>query len=254
MPLVRVVAAVVLVLVVSACGGRDSPEPQVSGKVSLAVPSPTASPYRPLIDPGSFTHRVTNPYFPLPAGTRWQYRGVGDGVPLRSVVTVTDRTRTVMGVRCVVVSDVVRTADGTLVEVTDDWYAQDRAGTVWYFGESTREYEGGKPATTAGSWTAGVRGAQAGIAMPAKPRIGMAYRQEYARGAAEDAGRVIGVDAMVRVPYGTFRNVLVTQDTNALDPGVIEHKWYARGVGLLRSEIQHGTPRDVDELVSVMRR
>ena len=94
------------------------------------------------------------------------------------------------GVEARVVHDVVTEA-GEFVEVTDDWYAQDAAGNVWYLGEDTTEYENGKPVSTAGSFEAGVDGAEAGVIMPADPEPGMEYRQEYFAGEAEDQGSII---------------------------------------------------------------
>ena len=120
-------------------------------------------------------------------GSRWVYRETdSEGTRQRVVVTVTDRTKLIAnGVTARVVRDVV-TEGGEPVEVTDDWYAQDRAGNIWYLGEATTDYENGKPVSTEGSFEAGVDGAQAGVIMPAHPRPGMRYRQEYYRGHAED--------------------------------------------------------------------
>ena len=137
------------------------------------------------LDPRDFSTRIDNPWWPMRPGTRWVYREEdAAGERQRILVTVTRRTRVVAGVRARVVRDVVTDARGRLVEVTDDWYAQDRAGNVWYLGEATREYEAGRRASTAGSWEAGVGGAQAGVVMPARPRPGVEYRQEHLRGEA----------------------------------------------------------------------
>lgn len=132
------------------------------------------------LDPAQFTTTIDNPWWPMRPGSRWVYRETApDGTRQRVVVTVTPRTRLIAnGVTARVVRDVV-TEGGVPVEVTDDWYAQDRAGNVWYLGEATTEYEDGKPVSTAGSFEAGVDGAQAGVIMPARPRPGLAYRQEY---------------------------------------------------------------------------
>ena len=123
------------------------------------------------------------------------------------------------------------------VEITDDWYAQDSDGNIWYLGEATAEYKNGKVASTAGSFEAGVDGAQAGIAMPANPEPGMSYRQEYYKGVAEDKGAVITVgEEQVEVPFGHFNtDVLMTRDLVPLEPKVQELKFYAPGVGPLLS-------------------
>ncbi len=130
-----------------------------------------------------------------------------------------------------VVHDVVTDADGKVVEDTFDWFAQDSAGNVWYFGEDSTEYdEQGRP-DTEGSWEAGVDGAQAGIVMLAKPRVGDGYQQEFSEGVAEDRATVLSLTESVNVPFGSFADVLQTEETNPLEPGVAERKYYARGVG-----------------------
>jgi hypothetical protein len=183
------------------------------------------------LDAARFTTRIDNPYWPMAPGTRWIYREPGEsGGALRVEVTVTSRIEVVAGVRARVVHDVV-TRGGELVEDTYDWYAQDRDGNVWYLGEATKEYEDGKVKTTEGSWEAGVDGAQAGIIMPARPRVGMRYRQEYYEGHAEDRAEVVKLHGTAAVPAGRFADVLVTRDSNPLADAPAEHKHYARGVG-----------------------
>jgi hypothetical protein len=120
---------------------------------------------------------------------------------------------------------------GRVVEDTLDYYAQDRAGTIWYFGERTAEFSKSGKKSTEGSWLAGRHHARAGIAMPAHPRIGMGYRQEYRKGVAEDRGRILSLDEQVQVPFGHFRRTLMTKDFTRLEPRQLEHKFYARGVG-----------------------
>jgi hypothetical protein len=154
----------------------------------------------------------------------------------------------VAGIEAVVVHDRV-TEGGELVEDTFDWYAQDAEGNLWYLGEDTTEFEGGEPVSTEGSWEAGVDGAQAGIALPGDPTPGLSYRQEYKAGEAEDTGRVLSVDELVEVPFGSFRDVLMTRDSTPLEPDVLEHKFFARDVGpVLALTISGGTERE--ELVS----
>jgi hypothetical protein len=178
------------------------------------------------LDPARFTTRIDNPWFPMVPGTRWEYREGRTHV----VVTVTHRTRKVAGVTARVVHD-VDSRGGKLIEDTKDWYAQDADGNVWYLGEDTKEYRNGKVHTTEGSWEAGVDGAQAGVIMPARPHVGLRYRQEYYEGHAEDAARVLSLNKRVRVPTGSYRGVLQTLDYTLLQPGGGEHKHYARGVG-----------------------
>ena len=131
------------------------------------------------------------------------------------------------------------------VEDTFDWYAQDRAGNVWYLGEQTREFENGRVVSTEGSFEAGVDGAQAGIAMPARPRVGCRYRQEDYAGHAEDRGGVFSLREQVTVPTGHYTDVVMTRETNPLEPRVLEYKFYARGVGqVLAVDISGGDGRE----------
>ena len=197
------------------------------------------------IDPTAFSAEIDNPYWPMRPGSTWVYRE-GDQ---RVEVTVTDRTRTVLGVETRVVHDLV-TENGVPVEDTFDWYAQDSDGNVWYFGEDTTEFKEGKPPVHAGSWEAGVDGAQPGIVVPADPEVGLSYRQEYYAGEAEDRAKVLSVDERVEVPAGTFEGALQTEDTTPLDPAIVEHKFYARGVGpVLALKIRGETGRE--ELIGV---
>jgi hypothetical protein len=211
-------SAFAVVLLVTGCAGSDNPSlPQGADPVEL--------------DPSEFTPEIDNVFWPMTPGTHWSYRETdGDGREQRVQVTVLDETREIMGIEARVVHDVV-TEDGELVEDTFDWYAQDGNGNVWYLGEETKEYEDGKLTTTAGSWEAGVDGALPGVIVPATPEVGMAYRQEYYAGEAEDAAEVLSLSERAEVPFGSFRDVLLTKDFTPLEPDVLEYKLYARGVG-----------------------
>ena len=167
------------------------------------------------LDPAEFTTKIDNPYWPMSPGSKWVYSETDtQGTHEKAVVEVTNKTKTIAnGIEARVIRDTV-SENGTPVEITDDWYAQDSAGNIWYLGEATAEYKNGKVTSTAGSFEAGVDGAQAGIAMPANPEPGMAYRQEYYKGVAEDKGAVITVgEEQVEVPFGHFNtNILMTRD------------------------------------------
>jgi hypothetical protein len=182
--------------------------------------------YAPHIDPAKFTTKVNNEYFPLKPDTTFVHQGGTE----HSEMTVTHQTKKVMGVECVVVYH--REWEGEkLIEKTYDWFAQDKEGAVWYFGEDTKEYKNGKVVSTKGSWEAGVDGAKPGIIMQAHPRVGQTYRQEYYKGEAEDMAKVLRLNDSVTVPYGSFDHVLVTREWTPLEPSYHEHKYYARGVG-----------------------
>ena len=208
-----------------------------------------AEPYRPAIDSANFTHIVNNPWFPLTPGTSATFIEQIGREKRENKVTVTHETKIIMGVKCVVVHDTV-TRDGAVIEDTLDWYAQDKQGTVWYFGEATREFKSGGRVSTEGSWEAGVNGAQPGIVMPAHPRIGERYRQEYHSGVAEDISQIVALDETVTVASGTYKGCVRTREWSMLESGTSK-KWYAKGVGLVRAESTDG---EVSTLVSLTRK
>jgi hypothetical protein len=192
-----------------------------------------ATPRPPAIDPANFVSGVDNPFFPLPPGTTFHYRGTENGVATRDEMYVTHDTKQILGVNVTVVHDQV--FDGhVLAEDTFDWYAQDVDGNVWYFGEDTKELDAnGNVISTEGSWEAGVDGAQPGIIMEAHPQVGDRYFQEFAKRVAEDQAQVLSLDASTCVRYGCFSNVLLTKEWTQLEPGVIDYKYYAANVGFI---------------------
>jgi len=185
-----------------------------------------------VIDPDDFSDPVDNPYFPLVVGTTFILEGESDGEDIRVEMYVTDQTKEIMGVTTMVIRE-REWEDGELIEDTFDWYANDNEGNVWYFGEDSKEYDDGELVSTAGSWEAGVDGAEPGILMKTDPQVGDVYQQEYYEGEAEDMAEVLSLDASATVEYGSFDNCLQTKEWTPLEPGVEEHKFYASGVGLL---------------------
>jgi hypothetical protein len=165
-------------------------------------------------------------------------------------MTVTHGTKTIDGVPCVVVHDRLYLS-GKLEERTTDWYAQDKQGNVWYFGEQTAELDAnGHVTSTEGTWQAGKDGARPGIYMPARPEVGRSGRQEFYKGQAEDHFQVLDLHAAVKVRWGASKNALLTKEWTPLEPGVIDHKYYVKGVGtVLEQAVRGGTERN--ELVSV---
>lgn len=240
----RVLIALAVIAVVAACsGGSDEP---TTGSPGLPQGGQEVT-----LDPKDFTTTIDNPYLPLVPGTQSAFREVaGDGSVAMVVVTVTSKTRKIAnGVTARVVRDTV-SEDGEITEDTFDWYAQDADGNVWYLGEDTAEFEDGKKVRSEGSFEAGVDGAMAGVVMPAHPRPGPVYRQEYYKGHAEDNGQVLSSREMVDVKYGHFTSALLTKDTSAIEPDVLEYKLYARGVGqVLTLDIAGGSGRE--ELLTV---
>jgi hypothetical protein len=204
----------------------------------------------PMPPTSSFSARVDNPWFPLLHGTRWVYTGVKDGKPTRDVVTVTGQTKRIEGVPCVAVSDRLYML-GRLEERTTDWYSQDSQGNVWYFGENTAELNAsGHVTSTEGTWKAGVSGAKPGIYIPGHPRLGQTAVQEFLKGHAEDHFKIIGLFGTVAPPGKA--NTLLTKEWTPLEPGVIDHKMYVRGIGTVLEQSQRG-PNERNELVSVRR-
>jgi hypothetical protein len=225
-------AASVTPAAIATTAGQGCPLPRDSEPVDL--------------DPAQLTTTIDNRWRPMAAGTRWRYREIGQrGARQDVVVTVTNRTRRIAnGVTARVVRDTV-SEDGELIEDTFDWFAQDRCGNVWYLGEDTAEFENGKLATKAGSWEAGVDGAQPGIAMPGRPRDGQVFREEYYEGHAEDRGEVLSTREMAQTPYRFFKRALLTKDTTALEPRVVEYKLYAPGIGpVLTLDVSGGAGRE----------
>jgi hypothetical protein len=234
--------------------GAMATDRQAGARASAACELPRGS-ERIRLDPADFTVRITNSWWPMTPGSRWVYRETApDGTVQRVVVTVLRKTKLIAnGVTARVVRDVVTEA-GMPVEVTQDWYAQDRCGNIWYLGEATTEYENGKPVSTEGSFEAGVDGAQAGVIMPAKPKPGLSYRQEYYAEHAEDRAEIVSLKEQVEVPFGYFRpgRVLMTRDLNPLEPKVLEYKFYARGIGMVLAVGVSGGD-DREELVRFIR-
>jgi hypothetical protein len=205
----------------------------------------------PDVNPGDFVYPITNPnpLFPLVPGTTFFYEGESDEAPTTNVTEVTCDTLVIEikndagtatgSVTTTIVRDRAFDENGNLVEDTFDYYAQDKNGTVWYFGEDTTEF--GPPISTEGTWREGVDDADAGFIMLAKPHVGNRYFQEFAPGVAVDLAKVISLDGTAFSPFtGDASNLLVTKETSQLDPGVVENKFYASGIGFIRGEIVKG--------------
>ena len=245
-----VLASVVVVL--EACSSTPNPSPETSAS---PAPSPSASPIVASASPSGaasganaspepsasgvpprteFVAVIDNPWFPVAPGMTWTYRGTRDGEKAEDTVTVTTDTKSIDDVTCVVVRDTL-TLDGVLAERTDDYYAQDRVGNVWYFGEDTAELDAaGNVTSTEGTWASGVDGAVAGLFMPADPRIGQSYAQEYYAGHAEDHFVILLTNVAVKVPAGSYGDAVQTLEWTPLEPDVLSEKFYVEGIGEVR--------------------
>ena len=209
----RAAAAIASLLVLTGCGSASEPSPP-TGIDQLVIPTPS-------LDAADFVPRIDNPWLPLTPGNEWEYLETSGSEPTTVVVTVLDETREVQGVAATVVRREVLDQRGRVVDQTREWFAQDDDGNVWHVGDE-------------GVWEAGVDGAEAGLAMPAEPRVGDGYRREYAEGVAEDRAQVVSLDGSASVPYGDLTQLLETEDSSPLEPGVVELRSYARGIGLVR--------------------
>jgi hypothetical protein len=210
--------------------------------------------YSPAIDPANFSTSTTidNPFFPLLPGKTFVYEGhIADGFE-HVEFAVTHATRVILGVTCVEVHD-TRKVNGVVLEDTRDWFAQDKDGNVWYFGENTTLVDNGLPIDLSGSWTGGIDGAQPGIIMKAHPALKDFYRQEFLVGEAEDLAEVISLTASESTPYTSCTNdCLETQESSSLAPGDVEHKFYKMGVGNILTIDLASTPAERSELVNII--
>jgi hypothetical protein len=202
---------------------------------AAAPPSSSPAPANP--DPRLFKHPQENPYYPLTPGLVTRLRGTDGSEKFKQLVRVTAKTRLIAGVETTVVRDVLHRADGSLAEATDDWYAADSDGNVWYFGEDTATYdENGHLESREGSWEAGVDGAVAGIIMPADPGPSTAAYMEFAKGEAEDQAWVVQRMPFVNTPGGRQDHIVRTLEWSRLEPAVISMKFYARGLGIVSEQ------------------
>jgi hypothetical protein len=235
--------AVFLALAAAACGSSGQ---STSSLPAGSTPVTTTAP-----DAANFDgHVVDNPWFPLVPGMTWEYRGVKDGQPSREIMVATSQTKTIQGVPCTVVSDKL-SLSGALEERTLDYYAQDKDGNVWYFGEDTAELKpDGSVKSTEGTWLSGRDGAEAGIFMPADPQVGQSFRQEYYKGQAEDHFRILSLSEQVKTPGATSDQAMLTMEWTPLEPNVVDHKYYVQGIGTVLEQTAKG-PLERNTLVSV---
>ena len=219
------IVACLLAVSTSACGGSSEPE--------IVVNDDNGRSYNPLIEAANFVRTIDNPFLSLTPGKTWVYEGTGEnGLSLRSEFEVTRDTKTILGVTTTVVRD-RSWLNGNLSEDTLDWYAQDREGNVWYFGEDSKEIKNGKVASTEGSWEAGVKGAKAGIIMKGQPHVGDTYRQEYLKGEAEDVAELLGINESVTIRLGSYSKCVLIKEWVPNEKAIVEEKHYCQEAGNL---------------------
>jgi len=185
------------------------------------------------INPADFNAPVSNPYFPLKPGMVFIYKGSEGNDRLTERLRVTHEHRMIEGVSTTVISDILH-ANGRLQEKTTDWYANDNAGNVWYFGERTATYHpDGTVASREGTWLAGTNGGIAGVIMPANPYPTDAYRQEFLKGHAEDQAWIVANHEEMRLPYGKLDHIVRSYEWTRLEPNVVSVKFYAPHLGII---------------------
>jgi len=215
--------------------------------VTLIVADGTASALgNSLVDATNFGAKIDNPWFPLTPGATLTFEGTKDNKHAVRVFSVTSRTTVIEGVTCVVVEDSV-SLGGSPAERGLAYYAQDRQGSVWLFGEDSQEIEHGRVVKNEG-WRAGTDGALPSFFMEAAPTIGHSFAHEY----TNNNFQVVSLSESVKVPYGSFRDVLLTKEWSSEEPDVLTHKYYVRGLGEVRDVTVKG-PLEEFDLVQVAR-
>lgn len=200
---------------------------------------------------------IDNQWFPLKAGTQFIWEGQteedGEAIPHRVVFTVTDLTKVIDGVRTVVTWD-RDYSDGQLAETELALFAQDNAGNVWHFGQYPEVYEEGK-LVEAPAWIHGIEGAQAGITIKANPQVGApSYCQGWGPAVGwTDRAQASQTGQQTTVPFGSYTDVLVTEEFSQEEPNAFQLKYYARGVGNVRVGWKgEDATKETLELVSVV--
>jgi hypothetical protein len=245
---VALITVTINVLIIASLGSFSQQQTGIGVNYVVAVSDPQSQ--TPTFDTSNFSNplEIDNKYFPLKPGTTMIYEGKSDGDPTRDVFVVTNDTKEIMGITTRVVHDDAF-VDEEHEETTNDWFAQDDQGNVWYMGEYTTDLTT-KKNPHEGSWEAGVKGAKAGIIMEANPKVGDTYNQEFLEGVAEDKGTVLSLDEKMTVPYGTFSNVLKTKDFSPLEPDIVENKYYAQNIGAIKALSIKGES-EVESLVQI---
>ena len=181
------------------------------------------------IDPANFGGAIDNPWFPLKPGTVLTYKGTKDGTPATLVVTVMDKMKTVDGVDCVEVEELVSLA-GKPADKTIGYYAQDKDGSVWTFGEDVQELNAKGKVTKVEGWHAGIDGATPGMVMEAVPTKGHTLVNQF----TNDRSEVVSLAKPVKTPFGNYKDALMTKEWRPDEPDVLVNKYYVRDVGTVR--------------------
>ncbi len=206
---------------VGAAGCDDSSGPAFKANLDAAICAPTAGP---------FSSTLTHAFFPAATGTVWRLEGSDNGKAVVLLITALDSTEVVAGVTTRVIEE-RETLEGSLVEISYNFFAQTSDGTICYYGEDVDLYQAGVIVGHEGEWRAGIGGAQPGILIPAAPEKGQAFVQEIAPGVAQDRVQIVASGESTTVPLGTFTATIRYRETSPLEPGVRSTKVYAEGLG-----------------------
>jgi hypothetical protein len=234
------IGAVVAAIAVAVAGIAGQAAAAPASKAQRTIKSGAGPGWPKTLHPSDFVRRVDNPFFPLKPGSKWFYRGKDDVGHFADRMHVRHKRKTILGVHATIVHDVVL-RHGKPREVTDDWYAQDKHGNVWYFGENTKELDRhGHVTTREGSFKAGRDGARPGLFMPGDPKVGQSARQEFYKGHAEDHFKILDLNAKVSTAYVSSRHALRTKEWTPLEPGIVDNKYYVRGIGDVKEKTVKG--------------
>lgn len=186
----------------------------------------------------TFSSRGQGAYFVLQPGHQLVLAGQENGTARETTITVLNQTRRIGRIETRIVEE-QHLEDSELVEYSRNYFAVcKQTNSLIYFGEDVDMIEGGVIVGHDGAWLHGVNGARAGLMMPALPLLGARYYQEIAPGVALDRAEIITLDEVAVTPAGSFTSVLRTRETTPLEPGVVDDKLYAPGIGLIADGAQ----------------
>ena len=184
----------------------------------------------------TFTSIGRNPYFILEPNFQLVLSGEDAGEVAQVMITVLNETREVNGTETRVIEE-RETIGGELVEISRNFFAIcEETNSVFYFGEEVDDYENGSITGHEGAWLAGENANRAGVIMPGTVLLGARYYQEIAPAVALDRAEIVDLGELIQTPSGDFTDTLITRETNPLEPGGAELKYYAAGIGLIQEE------------------
>jgi len=208
-------------------GDKDADEGNEKGKKADAADDGFRNTFT--VDKTKLASTGVNPFFDLTPGTLHTYR---DG-KVTLAIRVLDETRVVDGVKTRIIEE-REEVDGKPKEISRNFFAIDPANNdVSYFGEEVDEFDGAGKVSHPGVWLSGVKGAHFGLMIPGNPKVGDRFYQEIAPGVAMDRFEIVGMDDTIETPAGKFEHCIHARETTPIEKDT-GHKWYVRGVGLVK--------------------